>query len=176
MHFLPVFELTSDNLSDIEVEQHQCPLHQLILLIRYYPKTNPWKFQEKKIENGGRWKSQFFESAILIFFASSPWKSVNNYRLARMGRNFDDYPGFQPKTTFLYYYAHHCTSVLKRVGWTNMLQPFIKAKSHLNVTCSTNVELKNHVASVHEGIKTFKSENCNYRSTLKHNLKKETCF
>ena len=22
--------------------------------------------------------------------------------------NFDDYPGFQPKTTFLYYYAHDC--------------------------------------------------------------------
>ena len=23
-------------------------------------------------------------------------------------QNFDDYPGFQPKTTFLYYYAHNC--------------------------------------------------------------------
>ena len=44
--------------------------------------------------------SVLFESAILIFFASSPWKLVNIYRLARMGRNFDDYPGFQPKEPF----------------------------------------------------------------------------
>ena len=34
-----------------------------------------------------------------IFFASSQWKSVNIYRIARIFRNFDDYPGFQPKTT-----------------------------------------------------------------------------
>ena len=35
-------------------------------------------------------------------------KSVNIYRLARMARNFNDYPGFQPKTTFMYYFAHDC--------------------------------------------------------------------
>ena len=29
------------------------------------------------------------------FFASFPWKAVNIYRIARMGRHFDDYPGFQ---------------------------------------------------------------------------------
>ena len=46
-------------------------------------------------------------------FASFPWKSVKIYRLARMGRNFDDYPGFQPKTTFMYYFAHDC----KREGF-----------------------------------------------------------
>ena len=45
-----------------------------------------------------------------FFFASSPLKSVNNYRLARMGRNSYDYPGFQPKSTFLYYFAHHWTT------------------------------------------------------------------
>ena len=27
-------------------------------------------------------------------------KNVNNYRLARMCQNFDDYPGFQPKMPF----------------------------------------------------------------------------
>jgi hypothetical protein len=32
MHFLPVFELTSDSLTTIYVELHQCPLHQSILL------------------------------------------------------------------------------------------------------------------------------------------------
>ena len=38
----------------------------------------------------------FFFQKKKFFFASSPWKLVNIYRLARMGQNFDDYPGFQP--------------------------------------------------------------------------------
>ena len=29
-----------------------------------------------------------------------------------MGRNFDDYPGFQPKTTFMYYFAHDCRIII----------------------------------------------------------------
>ena len=34
--------------------------------------------------------------------------SVNIYRLARMGPNIDDYLGFQPKITFMYYSVHDC--------------------------------------------------------------------
>ena len=30
-----------------------------------------------------------------VFFAAFPLKLVNIYRIARMGQNFDDYPGFQ---------------------------------------------------------------------------------
>ena len=30
-------------------------------------------------------------------FALSHLNAVNFYRVIRMGRNFDDYPGFQPK-------------------------------------------------------------------------------
>ena len=30
-----------------------------------------------------------------------------------MGQNVDDYSGFLPKTTFLYYYAHPCTFIQK---------------------------------------------------------------
>ena len=50
-------------------------------------------FHEKilRIEN----LSFFFESAILNLkkkFASSQLKSVNIYRIAKLGRNFDDYP------------------------------------------------------------------------------------
>ena len=56
-----------------------------------------------KIEN-----SVLLSPPIPFFFPSSRWKSVNIYRLARLGRNFDDYPGFQPKTTFMYYFAHDC--------------------------------------------------------------------
>ena len=48
-----------------------------------------------------------------IFFFIQKKKSVNNNRIARMGRNLHDYPGLQPKTTFLYYYAHHCRSKRK---------------------------------------------------------------
>jgi hypothetical protein len=36
-----------------------------------------------------------------------------------MGRNFDDYPGFQPKTTFLHYYAHE--SGLYMIWWFTFL-------------------------------------------------------
>ena len=41
-----------------------------------------------------QWQSSqlFFKN---IFFASSPRKSVNIYNVARMGQNFDDYPGLQ---------------------------------------------------------------------------------
>ena len=28
-----------------------------------------------------------------------------------MGQNFDDYPGFQPKTTFMYYFAHNSVAL-----------------------------------------------------------------
>ena len=38
----------------------------------------------------------FFEKKNL---ASSPWKLVKVSWVSRMGRNFDDYPGFQPKIT-----------------------------------------------------------------------------
>ena len=58
------------------------------------------KFCRKNFEN---WR--FFESAILIFFSrfffySSLFKSVTIYEVPRMGRNFDDYPGFHPPQTF----------------------------------------------------------------------------
>ena len=45
-------------------------------------KKNP-KFRLKKTE----------------FFKTTNSQLSNSYRVARMGRNFDDYSGFQPKTT-----------------------------------------------------------------------------
>ena len=36
---------------------------------------------------------------IFAIFASFSWKHVKVYRIARIFRNFDDYPGFKPKTT-----------------------------------------------------------------------------
>ena len=37
----------------------------------------------------------------VFFCVFSPFLSFR-----RMGQNFDDYPGFQLKTTFMYYFAH----------------------------------------------------------------------
>ena len=67
------------------------------------PRINPWNFGKKILRIGGVEKLSFFESAILefffgIFFTSSPWEWVGVSWLARMSRNFDDYPGFQPET------------------------------------------------------------------------------
>ena len=46
------------------------------------------------------WKNEFKMADLNFLFASLPWKSVNIYRLARMGQNFDDYPGFQFKIAY----------------------------------------------------------------------------
>jgi hypothetical protein len=47
---------------------------------------------------GGFENLSFFESAILIFFSSSPSKSGQNYGVEWMGLNVYDICGFQPKT------------------------------------------------------------------------------
>ena len=78
--------------------------------------ANSWNFCEKILRIGGVEKSQFFwvgrfESFFTkkkCFFASSQWKSVNIYRIARVDPNLDDYPGFQPKTTPASRYATQC--------------------------------------------------------------------
>ena len=57
------------------------------------------------------WKTQFFWLEILKFkkkIVSSPWKSVKVSWVARMGQNFDDYPGFHFKTTAVKTYATQC--------------------------------------------------------------------
>ena len=59
------------------------------------PKDQSLKFS--RIQNCGGWKSQFFWVGHFDFFlfVSSPWKSVNICNVARMGQNFDYYPGLQ---------------------------------------------------------------------------------
>ena len=57
MHFLPVFELMSDSLMAIQVEPHQCPSHQSILLTQ-----GPiHEIFEKILRIGGIEKLTFFE-------------------------------------------------------------------------------------------------------------------
>ena len=43
------------------------------------------------------------------FFTSSPWKSVKGSWISRIGRNFDDYPGFQPKITHPKHFYPQCS-------------------------------------------------------------------
>ena len=76
------------------------------------PRTNPWNFWKKNLRTGGFENLSFFESAILNFFfqkknifASFSWKQVKVSWLARLGQNFDDYPGFQLFFTLGKHYA-----------------------------------------------------------------------
>ena len=88
------FYLTSDSLTTISVEQNGCPSYQLILLTQ-----GPICEILAKIAQllGVVEKLSFFVSEILIFFASSLFKSVTIYVIPRMERNLDDYPDFQQK-------------------------------------------------------------------------------
>ena len=98
MHFFPVLDLTSlqpDSLTTIKVKPHQCPLHQFTLLTQG---PIPEIFVKKYWELAVLKNSVFFVSAIL-FFCFIPMKSVKVSWVAKMGRNFDDYPGFKTKTT-----------------------------------------------------------------------------
>ena len=55
-----------------------------------------FKYFFMKISEIGPWVSRInWYKGQNFTFVSSPWKSVNIYRLARMCENFDDYPGFQ---------------------------------------------------------------------------------
>ena len=62
-----------------------------------HPRTNSWNFHKNILRTGNFEKLSYFELAILIFFASFPWKSVTNYVLEWMGLNFYYYDGLQPK-------------------------------------------------------------------------------
>ena len=58
------------------------------------------KFSWKNIEKLWLWITQFYlKKNISKKKASSPWKLFNVSWLLWMGRNFDHYPGFQPKIT-----------------------------------------------------------------------------
>jgi hypothetical protein len=57
----------------------------------------------------------FFESAILIFFASSLLKSVTIYGVRRMRWNFDDYPDFHQKARGYNKVSLVCSVVLIKI-------------------------------------------------------------
>ena len=65
-----------------------------------------------------------------IFFC--PWKSVKIYRAAWVGINFDDYPGFQPKTCTVYMVA----MIIHR-GWKGIFNYvfFKKFKIDMSIKC-----------------------------------------
>ena len=80
---MSVLNLTLYSLTTIYVKPHQCPLHQFILLTQ---EPIP-KFSWEILRIGVFEKLSFFESAILMFFATSLWKSVTNFVVEWMGLN-----------------------------------------------------------------------------------------
>ena len=112
MHFLPVFDLTSVSLLAVKVEPHQCPLHQLILLTQ---RPILEIFAKRKLRIWGVENLSFLSRPFWFFFASSSWKSVNIYNVARKFWNFDDYQDFQLRIRCSYTFATQCT--LFSVAW-----------------------------------------------------------
>ena len=50
-----------------------------------------------------------------IFFSFIQWKAVKFSWVARMGRNFDNYPGFQPMRSWANTYAQDCNSTVRKI-------------------------------------------------------------
>ena len=71
-----------------------------------------------------------------------------------MGRNCDDYPGFQPKTTFLYYFAHDCSDSF--FGSILIKKLASRERSKENITqrfqIQTNLDLRNPIFPFLNGI------------------------
>ena len=79
------------------------------------PRTNLRNFREKILRIGGFEKWPFLKNGHFgfffkkkIFFCLIPLKAVKCSWVARMGRNFDDYPGFQPMRSWANTYAQDC--------------------------------------------------------------------
>ena len=72
-------------------------------------RTNPWNVWKKYWELE-ELENELFWLAILKYFLNffSNENNLGFHMRYHFFRNFDDYPGFQPKTTFLYYFAHDC--------------------------------------------------------------------
>ena len=97
----------------IYVELNQCPSHHSILLTQ-----GPiWEIFAKKFWELAILKNELFLSQPfwifflkkIIFFCLIPWKKVKVSWIAGMGRNFDDYPGFQLFRSWANTYAQDCT-------------------------------------------------------------------
>ena len=69
---------------------HWCPLHQFIPLTQ----GPTLKFSRKNIENWRSWKTQFFESAILIFLLNPPMKISQSFLGNKNGSKFLWLPWF----------------------------------------------------------------------------------
>ena len=71
------------------------------------PRTNPLNFH-KKYQELAILKNDLFSVGHFEFFFKK--KLVKVYWLVRMGRNIDDYPGFQPKITPPKHFSRQCTT------------------------------------------------------------------
>ena len=117
--FLPVLGLMSDSLMTISVESHWCPSHQFILLVLGPIPLNFAKtFWELTVLKNMLFLSRPFWNIFFkkkFFFAQSHEKQSNVFEyFARMGRKFDDYPGFQQMRSWANTYAQDCMYYLSK--------------------------------------------------------------
>ena len=101
------------------------------------------------------WQNEVFFSLpfwifFLIFFCLIPWKAVKGSWRARMGLNFDDYPGFQPMRSLANTNAHDCRKcqqmIMVNISWIYLYsflhmqnEPFDRVwRMTLVVNCQTN--------------------------------------
>ena len=83
---------------------------------------NPWKFCKKILRIRGVQNLSFFRVGHFIcFYFISMKNNQHVYRIARMGRNFDDYPGPAQNNTCL----KICNTVYMQWGRTFLLQVYV---------------------------------------------------
>ena len=115
MSFFPVFGLMSYSLTAIEAEPNQCPLQSILLTQGPIPLNLAKKYWALTVSQNEVFLSRpfwiFFSKNFFFFFCLILWKVVKGSWIARMGRNFDDYPGFQPFRSWANTYAQDCTII-----------------------------------------------------------------
>ena len=93
------FRFTSDSLTTIYVEPHQCPSHQFLLF------TQSLKCLRKNIENWRFWKTQFFRVSQFGFFLLHPHENQSKFQGSKDESKFWWLPWFlavfDPGQTFL---------------------------------------------------------------------------
>ena len=131
------------------------------------------KISSKNIENWRSWKMSFFLVVHFFFFSIFffnfffsiffPMKTTF-YEVSF----FDNYPCFQPKTTFLYYFAHNCISWINKIVWKKISYLHVALNDVFWQMVKTKVQKvvyivrtwTHNLATFHENVHTVNSVKC----------------
>ena len=81
-----------------------------------------WKLGELKMADFLSQPFWIFIFKKKIFFASSQWKLVHIYRIARIFWNFDDYDGLQPKLSAPKHISRQCRMYIYKRPFINYIR------------------------------------------------------